>query len=64
MISDHKSMQTLQQELAERDEKLLNEISEVKTELQGVNKRLENLESGQDKMIGLLSMIAENTKRD
>ena len=54
MISDHKSMQTLQQELAERDEKLLNEISEVKTELQGVNKRLENLESGQDKMIGLL----------
>ena len=55
MISDHKSMQTLQQELAERDEKLLNEISEVKTELQGVNKRLENLESGQDKMIGLLS---------
>ena len=64
MISDHKSMQTLQQELAERDEKLLNEISEVKAELQGVNKRLENLESGQDKMIGLLSMIAENTKRD
>ncbi len=57
-------MQTLQQELAERDEKLLNEISEVKAELQGVNKRLENLESGQDKMIGLLSMIAENTKRD
>ena len=47
-------MQTLQQELAERDEKLLNEISEVKAELQGVNKRLENLESGQDKMIGLL----------
>lgn len=73
ILRDHKSMKTLQRELADRDEKLLNEISGVKKELQGTNqrleslekstnKRLESLEIGQNKMIDLLGMIAENTK--
>ena len=77
IMTDHKSIQTLQHELAERDEKLLTEISGVKKELQGANKRLasldssqgkmvdqlESLESSQGKMIDLLRMIAENTKQ-
>ena len=57
IFTDHKSIQTLQHELAERDEKLLNEITGVKIELQGTNKHLESLESSQGKMVDRLGSL-------
>ncbi len=60
ILNDHKSIQTLQQELAQRDEKLLEAVHEIKDEQQKMRQQQHKMWQEQQKM----RQEQQNTRQD